>query len=460
MRMPNSLQSSLALSLGCALPAVTSPTPEVRTDGAKAALASNFDVTGLAAASMGLACAELASLMPHQPSSSVIMDRELSSRWFDMTIRQQAWALPPIWDAIAGLYRCRDRWIRLHTNADAHRAAALQVLQCHAERESVATAVAHWTADDLESAIIKAGGCAAAMMSLDQWNAHPQGAAVSLEPLIAWQPRGVFAPRILAGREARPLTGVRVLDCTRVLAGPVCTRLLAGYGAEVLRIDPPGWAEANIEAEVTLGKRLGTLDLRNAQQLARFKRLLAEADVLVHGYRPGALAGLGLDEGERYRVNPTLIDVALCAYGWSGPWANRRGYDSLVQMSSGIVHEGMCRFDGVTPTPLPVQALDHATGYLMATAALRALRVRQDSGSVLSARLSLARTAQMLIGTLAEERSSGLPEETSSSIASHVEMTSWGSAHRLRFPVLSGCPLPRWDLPARRLHSDPARWSA
>jgi crotonobetainyl-CoA:carnitine CoA-transferase CaiB-like acyl-CoA transferase len=194
------------------------------------------------------------------------------------------------------------------------------------------------------------------------------------------------------------LKDVRVLDLTRVLAGPVATRFLAGFGANVLRIDPPWWSEPGVEPEVTIGKRRAGLDLRNVDDRSRFEALLARADVLIHGYRPGALDGLGLGASRRREIAPALIEVSLNAYGWTGPWRGRRGFDSLVQMSSGIADEGMRRTEAAYPVPLPVQALDHATGLLMAAAALRALRLRRDTGKVLSARLSLARTAAMLTG--------------------------------------------------------------
>jgi crotonobetainyl-CoA:carnitine CoA-transferase CaiB-like acyl-CoA transferase len=178
-----------------------------------------------------------------------------------------------------------------------------------------------------------------------------------------------------------------VLDLTRVLAGPVATRFLAGYGADVLRIDPPGWNEPGVIPEVTLGKRCARLDLTQAADRATFETLLAEADVLVHGYRPAALERLGYSEAYRRQRNPSLIDVALDAYGWTGPLAGRRGFDSLVQMSCGIADHGMRRQGAGKPVPLPVQALDHATGYLIAAAVVRALIARLSDGRVQQARL-------------------------------------------------------------------------
>ncbi|WOJ97404.1 CoA transferase [Congregibacter brevis] len=437
---------------------VDSPTSAVTGDDDLAALPSCFDVTGLAVASIGAACAELAALAGRPSDQQVVVSRRLASLWFGMSIRPQGWEMPPVWDAIAGLYRSKDNWIRLHTNAPHHRHAALDVLSCEAIREDVAARVSQWTAEDLEREIVGNGGCAAALRSKEEWDAHPQGVASQEEPLIAWTEGESTASALSFGTESLPLKGLRVLDCTRVLAGPVCTRLLAGYGAEVLRVDPPGWDEANVEPEVTLGKRMTTLDLRESADKQCFEKLLASADVFIHGYRSDALEGLGLGDERRRAINPALIDVSLSAYGWTGPWATRRGYDSLVQMSSGIVHEGMLRGDGKTPTPLPVQALDHATGYLMAAAALRALRVRREAGTALSARLSLARTAVLLKGTVRNGTSVAFTDEDIADLTTDLESTYWGPARRVRFPVIEGLAPPNWRHPARPLHSDASEW--
>lgn len=432
--------------------------PAVIDDGHSWGLSSPFDVTGFAAASMGLACAEVAALEDHSNDGELVLSRELASRWFGFSVRPQGWELPPTWDAIAGVYRSSDRFIRLHTNAPHHREAALRVLGCANDRAHVEAAVSTWSAVELEQAIVEAGGCAAALYSREEWAAHPQGAAVSQEPLIHWQGHdGSTIP--LRSDEQRPLRGLKILDCTRVLAGPVCTRLLAGYGAQVLRIDPPGWQEGAVEPEVNLGKRLATLDLKSGQGLQQFRDLLSQADVFVHGYRADALEALGLGVDQRRELNPDLIDVALCAYGWSGPWACRRGFDSLVQMSAGIAHEAMRLAGADEPIPLPVQALDQGTGYLMATAVLRALRARATSGKVLTARLSLARCAEFLAATSSASGQAPLPEENTDILSAETEHSSWGPVRRVAFPLLRGGIVPEWDIPARRLHSDPAIWT-
>lgn len=422
-------------------------------------LRSAFPVTDLAAASVGvagLAVAELAALSGGG-WPAVQVDRRLASFWFGMSLRPQGWALPPVWDAVAGDYRTADGWVRLHTNAPHHRAAALAVLGAEADRELVARAVARWDADALEAAVVEQGGCAAAMRSVEDWAGHPQGRAVQCEPLVHWD---VAAPVAKPGwriDSARPLRGLRVLDLTRILAGPAATRFLAGHGADVLRIDPPGWDEPVTVPEVVLGKRCARLDLRTPADLAVFEGLLRQADVLVHGLRPGALEHLGLGEQRRRELNPGLVDVSLSAYGWSGPWQGRRGFDSLVQMSTGIADAGLRMGGHDGPTPLPVQAIDHATGYLMAAAAVRGLVRRMATGAGCTARLSLARTAHWLVS--ADRRAvEPLAPEQEDDLNDALEPTSWGPARRVRAPLEVQGAAMHWDRPALALGSASACW--
>ena len=425
--------------------------PIAVTEKASAALPSCFDVSELAVASIRAAALELAAL---EGASEITVDRRLALMWFSMTIRPQGWELPSAWDPIAGDYHAADGWIRLHTNAPHHCDAVLRVLGCPPKREAVAAAVRVWSKDALEEAVLKAGGAAAAMRALADWASHAQGRAVAAEPLIAWQ---ALEAKTVA--MPRGLKDIKVLDLTRVLAGPVATRFLAGFGAEVLRIDPPWWSEPGLEPEVTVGKRRAGLDLRRAGDRIQFEALLARADVLVHGYRPGALDGLGMDAARRREIAPSLIEVSLDAYGWTGPWAGRRGFDSLVQMSCGIAEEGMRRTRAPRPVPLPVQALDHATGYLMAAATLRALRLRRDTGTALSASLSLARTASLLTGAGAETVAGTGMTDSPADLAPGTETTSWGPARRLRFPAQIGDRVPSWQHPAGPLHIDEPNWS-
>jgi crotonobetainyl-CoA:carnitine CoA-transferase CaiB-like acyl-CoA transferase len=321
----------------------------------------------------------------------------------------------------------------------------------------MAAKVAQWTSTELEQAVVDAKGCAAEMRSWAQWQQHPQGMAVNAEPLVHLICDQAEHAKPWQGSVAQPLAGIKVLDLTRVLAGPAASRFLAGLGAEVLRIDPPTWNEPGVVPEMTLGKRCARLDLQVAADRAVFESLLKDADILLHGYRADALEHLGFGVERRRQLAPGLIDVCLNAYGWSGPWQNRRGFDSLVQMSSGIAEAGQRWQQADKPTPLPVQALDHATGYLLAASALKLLTERLRSGRGGSARLSLARTAKLLI-----EYGSGTTEalraENEQDQQVLVEQTPWGPAHRLQVPVkISGTPI-QWELPATALGSHPPKW--
>jgi hypothetical protein len=459
---------------------------------------SPFAASDLAQASVAVAGLALAELVGSRrapageggpdprPASGwpeVRVERSLASAWFVSSFRPLGWAMPPAWDAVAGDYLAADGWIRLHTNAPHHRAAALDVLGPLGpgpDRTAVADAVGKWVAEDLETAIVAAGGAAAAMRTNDAWARHPQGVAVAAEPLVQVTEhpgshrsgehghgpgeqghrsgeRGPAAAPPPAD-PARPLAGVRVLDLTRVLAGPVATRFLAGYGAEVLRIDPPDWDEPSLVPDVTVGKRCARVDLRSDAGRDRLLDLLGSADVVVHGYRPGALDRLGLGEAVRRERRPEVVDVSLDAYGWSGPWAGRRGFDSLVQMSSGIAEAGMAAAGADRPVPLPFQALDHATGYLLAAAALRGLTRRSRDGTPTSWRASLARTAALLVEAGPGDPAGGGPVPVDADPAAPLERTPWGDLRRLRSPVTVGGHGLAWTSPARPLGTDQARW--
>ncbi len=451
--------SSLTSSIWAALDGDHASLGSLHFDG-DGDLPSAFRVTDLASASIAAASVAIAELLSLRSgtSPSVRVDRRLSSFWFGLSIRPVGWSLAIPWDPIAGDYASSDGWIRLHTNAPHHRAAAERVLGKHADRESMAAAVSRWTKTALEAAIVEAGGCAAEMRSVAEWQTHPQGVALASEPLARLAATDAGPRPHWQVDPARPLAGIRVLDLTRVLAGPIASRFLAGYGASVLRIDPPDWNEPAVVPEVTLGKRCARLDLKDANDRSRFHALLESADVLLHGYRADALERLGLDATSRARLHPGLVDVSLNAYGWSGPWRNRRGFDSLVQMSAGIADAGMRRKAAERPTPLPVQALDHATGYLMAAAAVRGIARRVADGRGSRAQFALARTARLLVEQGDQPSSSSVARETEADLAAGVERTPWGEARRLSPPVsIDGTPM-RWDLPAAELGSSDPVW--
>jgi hypothetical protein len=425
-------------------------------------LPSVFPVSDFATAAIGAAGLAIAELVAVRFGEipKVRVDRRLSSIWFGLSIRPQGWHLPPLWDPLSGDYKTKDGWIRLHTNAPHHRDAALSVLKVKADKESIAREATQWEADNLETAVVTAGGCAATMRSVAEWKTHSQGSAVSGEPLLHAQTRSSGSRHNWNGPRHRPLAGLRLLDLTRVLAGPIATRFIAGLGAEVLRIDPPWWDEPTVVLEVALGKRCARLDLRTPSNRELFAQLLSEADVLIHGYRPDALERLGFDAEQRQKIRPGLIDVSLDAYGWTGPWKGRRGFDSLVQMSSGIADAGMKRLVKERPTPLPVQALDHSVGYFLAAAAIRGLTTRFETGTGFEVRTSLARMAALLIDQPIAQQNEPIAPEQPNDLSENIEETTWGPARRIKPPLfVDGSPI-RWDLPASALGSSEPNWQS
>lgn len=264
----------------------------------------------------------------------------------------------------------------------------------------------------------------------------------------------------LGGAGRGPLGGVRVLDLTRVLAGPLCTRVLAGFGADVLRVDPKGFEEVGaLVPESSAGKRRTRLDLRNGPCRAAFEGLLAGAHVLVHGYRSDALERLGFGAERRRAINPSLLEVSLDAYGFTGPWAARRGFDSLVQMSAGIAERGREATGGDRPYPLPAQALDHGTGYLMAAATCRALARAVADGTATTTRLSLARVAKVLadLGETGDVRG---PDVSTEEVARWTESapSAFGTLWRIRCPVSVEGIEPRWSIEPGPLGVDAPVW--
>jgi crotonobetainyl-CoA:carnitine CoA-transferase CaiB-like acyl-CoA transferase len=295
---------------------------------------------------------------------------------------------------LSRFWKAADGWVRLHANYPWHLRRALDVLGCEDHPDQVGQAIAARTTADLEDSFAAAGGLAFAVRSLGEWTGHPQGRAVAAQPLVATETGPGPGRRLSADRG---LHGITVLDLTRVIAGPVATRTLAAWGAQVLRVDSPHLPEIPAQAIDTLqGKRSALLDLASPSGRAQLEELLAEADLLVQGYRPGALLKFGLGREALAERWPHLSVVTLSAWGPAGPWSRRRGFDSLVQCPTGIAAiEGSPE----QPGAMPAQALDHATGYLAAAAGVMALAARQADGHARCQQLSLARTAKWFTDT-------------------------------------------------------------
>ena len=307
------------------------------------------------------------------------------------------------WDKFSGLYACGDGWVRVHANFAHHRDGALRLLGLNpatATRADAEHVLLGWCAVDFESAAADAGLVAAALRTFAQWDASAQGQAVAAQPLLRIERIGDAAPLVLPRLEpgARPLSGLRVLDLTRILAGPVGTRAMAAYGADVLLVNSPHLPNIEAIADTSRGKLSALADLRTDAARIELRSALAGAHVFVQGYRPGALQALGFGPSEIAEQRPGIVVISLSAYGPQGPWSGRRGFDSLVQTAMGFNHaEGQAKGDG-KPRPMPIQILDHATGYLIGFAAAAALVRQQNEGGSWHVQVSLAQTGQWLRG--------------------------------------------------------------
>ena len=302
-------------------------------------------------------------------------------------------------DPVFGFYKAGDgRWIQIHSNLPHHHDGALRLLGCEDNREAVAAAVAKWTAADLEDAFAVAGLPTGMVRSRAEWLAHPQGLAVASQPLLEIVKIGE-APPEPAGAGPRALSGVRVLDCTRVIAGPVCGRTLAAYGADVMVVSAPHLPNLlGLVIDTGLGKLATSLDLRQSADAEKARALIRDADVFCQSYRPGALARLGLGPEEVARLRPGIVYVTLSAFGHAGPWCERRGFETIIQSVSGMAHEQGLAVGAEGPQHLPAQVVDHGTGYLAAFGAQVALARRAREGGSYMVRVSLAQTGRWVDG--------------------------------------------------------------
>ena len=366
---------------------------------------------------------------------------------------------------LMGVYPAKDgRWSYLHCNFPNHRAVALSVLGIEEEdNDAVRKAVSKWDALELEEAIIAAGGAGGMVRSMDEWAQHPQAAAVASLSLLEITKIGNSQPEPMPDA-ARPLSGIRVLDLTRVLAGPTCARTLAEHGADVLKITAPHLASiGSQEFDTGHGKLSAHLDLRQSQDLETLRDLIRQADIFSQGYRPGTLAGRGLSPHDLAALRPGIIYVSLSAFGRVGPWAARRGFDTVVQTVSGITARQGELFPGSEPGPqfYPVSAIDYLTGYLMAFGALLALARRATEGGSWMVSISLAQTGRWLVGRgqVPEDKLRDVPEDfTSEEIASWSTFSdlSIGRVSHLAPALQLSETQPHWSRPAVPLgHHEP-----
>jgi crotonobetainyl-CoA:carnitine CoA-transferase CaiB-like acyl-CoA transferase len=443
----------------------TSALDALTLTGEQSQLPSSFRVAAAAQASVaatGLAAAGIWKLRSGQSQQvAVDMRHAVVECRSERYLRVDGKPPPPAWDAIAGVYKTRDhRFVRLHTNFPHHRDAVCKVLNCKAERDEVQAALMQWDGEAFETAAY-ANGCVVALMrSHDEWSATPHARALAELPLISIEKIGDAAPKPWPEGE-RPLAGIRVLDLSRVIAGPVAGRTLAAHGADVLLISGP---ELPVIPWLTIdtgrGKLTSFVELKSEQGRAVLRDLVAQADIFSQGYRPSAIASLGFSPQDAARINPGIVYVTLSAYGHAGPWAERRGFDSLVQTATGFNHaEGQAA--GLdAPKELPAQMLDHATGYFMAFGAMMAKARQSREGGSWHVRVSLAQTGRWLWNLGRIEGGLDTRDFTGEMVTPFIEdaASGFGPLRSVKHAaVLSKTPA-CWSRPAMPLGSHPPAW--
>ncbi len=442
------------------------------TGGADPILPTSFrigETSAAALAAVGLAVSDLWTLRTGRGQQVAVDARQATaSLRSGHYMKLDGATVPTDRNSVMGVYPARNgRWSYLHCNFPNHREAALKVLGVAEDRDLVRKAVAQWDALELEEAIIAAKGAGGMVRTMDEWGRHPQAAAIASLPLMEIVTIGDSPPEPLPAGD-RPLSGVRVLDLTRVLAGPTCARTLAEHGADVLKIT--GAHLPNIgyqEYDTGHGKLSAQLDLRQGRDLETLRGLIRETDVFSQGYRPGTLGDRGLSPEALAALRPGIVYVSLCAFGHVGPWASRRGFDTVVQTVSGITARQGELFPGTSPGPqfYPVSAIDYLTGYLMAFGAMVALARRAREGGSWLVRISLAQTGRWLVGR-GEVPAQDLREVPKDFTAAEIDRwsttseTPMGRLHHLA-PVLrlSETP-PRWARPSVPLGYHEPVWPA
>lgn len=390
----------------------------VTLGGADPAFASSFAVGTAAQAAIaasGLAATEVAARRwPLRSRLHVAIDIGDAARECTGAFTLDGRTLPA-WDPLSGLYRCGRRsdpdraagWVRIHANFPHHRDGAMRLLGLGGvgnpaadgaiDRQAVETALGGWRAEDLEDAADEAGLPIAALRTTSQWEAHPQAAVIAVRPLVSIERIADAPPRPWPSTPdgiAAPLAGVRVLDLTRVLAGPVACRTLATLGADVLTVHAPGLPNIPAIADTSRGKRSAQVAI--ADDRAPLTALLADADVFVQAARPGTLAARGFGPHNLARLRPGIVSVDIDAWGDTGPWGGKRGFDSLVQTATGLNDAERIALGRALPQPLPVQILDYATGFLASFGTQVALLRQRNQGGSWRVHVSLARTAKWL----------------------------------------------------------------
>ncbi|MES3003549.1 MAG: CoA transferase [Pseudomonadota bacterium] len=416
--------------------------------------------TGAAAiAANGLAAAELWKLRGGEQQRIDVDARAAGAAMRSARYLKVDGVRPPSAEKITGFYQCGDgRWVYLHCNFANLSERNCAVLGAAEDADAIRTAVMKWKGAELEEALFQGGGCGSLVRSEAEWNALPQKLAVEKLPLMEIIRIGDSPPEPLPPA-ARPLSGIRVLDLTRVLAGPTCARTLAEHGADVLRVNRKDLPDSGLsDYDTGLGKLATFIDFRDPAQAELLRGLVRDADVFSQAYRPGSLASHGWSPEALHKLRPGIVAVTLSAWGHEGPWSQRRGYDTVVQSANGMAWRGEEK-----PQFLPVSAQDYVAGYLMSFGAMVALDRRARQGGSWLVRVSLARVGHWIRehGLLEESQYASMPRELPADELSRLLMESDSPIGRLTHlaPVVKmSVTQPHWTRPAVPLGTHAPAW--
>ncbi|KAF2112701.1 CoA-transferase family III domain-containing protein [Lophiotrema nucula] len=373
---------------------------------------------------------------------------------------------PSSWGTIGGLHKAKDGYVRMHDSFPSHRKNALRILDLKegATREDVARKMLDWKAIDLETTAFRRGAVIVALRSFGEWGALPQAQAVADLPILI-DKAAEGKPYIGSTKGKKCLSGIRVVEMSRVIAAPVAGKTLAAHGADVIWITSPNLPDLpDLDRDLARGKRTVQLDIKNSEDKAKLLKLLRTADVFIQGYRPGSLAGQGLSTEELVRLNPNLIIANLSAWGLEGPWAQNRGFDSLVQTASGINVADAERFGAGEPARvLPCQAFDHGAGYLLATGVTAALYKRAVDGGAYEVNVSLAGVMKYIrsLGQYSEKTGFGRKDFTKpEDVELYLESreSGFGELKAVKHAArIEGINV-GWDVMPKPLGSDEPQW--
>jgi len=470
------------------------------TAAASPLLPSSFPVSQVAQASIGAAALAAAEIYQqrsgHRQTIKVDLndaERECTA-YFTIDGRE-----PESWAQYSGVYPCRDGYIRVHANFDHHRDIFLNTLGFEppktgqsksASRLQIEEELQNWDAQQLEDLINQDGGIVAKLRDFEEWDRHPQAIAMAASPLFSIEKIADCPPIPLpplskiypqnshqkkgdnTSVEQRPLSGIRVLDLTRILAGPVGTRTLAAYGADVMTVNSPFLPNIEHIIDTGRGKRSCHIDLNTSQGKQTLRSLIADTDIFVQGYRPGSLVNKGFDAQTLANLKSGIIYTSLSAFGECGPWAEKRGFDSIVQSATGFnfaeaqasaLTEAQALpnttkpLQSLQPRALPVQILDFAAGFLIAYASQVALLRRAQEGGSWQVKVSLLQTANWL-RSMGQKDFDGSVKPNDFSRAASSFPSTYGILKAMPHAAKFSNTPPRFDMPSVAPGTHAAKW--